>query len=183
VWSPCSWGTVAGTCSYPAEPAYYDYGSTTVIEGDTVYVNGESAGTTAQYVEQAQTIADAGQQAKPPEDEKWQSLGVFAMVQGEETAATHLFQLAINKDGVIRGNYYNAVTDSAEPAAGSVDRKTQRAVWTVGGRKFPLYEAGIANLTNAETTMLVHFGQDKKSQQMTLVRIEEPKEGQPSQPQ
>jgi hypothetical protein len=46
VWSTCSWGTDAGTCSYPAEPAYYDYGSTTVIEGD------------------------AGQQAKPPEDEK-----------------------------------------------------------------------------------------------------------------
>jgi hypothetical protein len=56
------------------------------------------------------------------------------MVRREETAATHLFKLAINNDGVVRGNYYNAVTDSAEPLAGSVDRKTQRAVWTVGGR-------------------------------------------------
>jgi len=154
---------------------YYDYGSTVVAEEGTMYVNGEAAGTTEQYVEQAQTIADAGQQAKPAEDEKWTALGVFAMVQGEETTAYNLFQLATNKDGVIRGNYYNTLTDLAEAVAGSVDRKTQRAAWSVGGRKTPVYEVGIANVTKDETTMLVHFGKDK-SQQMTLVRIEAPKE-------
>jgi hypothetical protein len=178
VWSTASWGDVSSSCGYPAEPTYYDYGSTAVSQDDTMYVNGEAAGTTEQYAEQAQAIADAGQQAKPPEDEKWQPLGVFAMVQGEETTAYNLFQLAINKDGIIRGNYYNALTDSAEPVAGSVDSKTQRAAWTVGGRKAPVYEAGIANLTKDETTMLVHFSKDK-SQQMTLVRIEAPKEEQP----
>ena len=100
-------------------------------------------------------------ESKPPDDEKWQSLGVFAMVQGDDTTSYNLFQLAINKDGVIRGNYYNTLTDSAEPVAGSVDRKTQRAAWTVGGRKSPVYEAGIANLTKEETTMLLHFGKEK----------------------
>src|SRR5262249_46562645 len=106
--------------------------------------------------------------------------GVCGVVQGEEPTAYNLFQLAINKDGILRGNYYNTLTDSAEPIAGSVDRKTQRAAWTVGGRKSPVYEAGIANLTKDETTLLVHFGKEK-SQQMTLVRIEAPKEGQPGQ--
>jgi hypothetical protein len=37
------------------------------------------------------------------------------MVQGEETTAYNLFQLAINKEGILRGNYYNALTDSTEP--------------------------------------------------------------------
>jgi hypothetical protein len=179
-WSAATWGGVSSYCGYPAEPAYYDYGSTAVAEGGTMYVSGEAVGTTEQYAEQAVAIADAGQQAKPAEDENWQPLGVFAMVQGEETTAYNLFQLAINKDGIIRGNYYNALTDSAEPVSGSVDRNTQRAAWTVGGRKAPVYEAGIANLTKDETTMLVYFGKDK-SQQMTLIRIEEPKEGQPGQ--
>jgi hypothetical protein len=179
-WSAASWGNVSSSCGYPAEPMYYDYGSTAVIEGDAVYVNGDQVGTTEQYAEQAEAIADAGQQAKPAEDEKWQSLGVFAMVQGDATTAHNLFQLAINKDGVIRGNYYNAMTDAAEPVVGSVDRATQRAAWTVGGRKTPVYEAGIANLTKEETTMLVHFAKDK-TRQMTLVRIEAPSDGQPSQ--
>jgi len=169
---------VSSYCGYPAEPMYYDYGSTAVAEGGTMYVGGEAVGTTEQYAEQAVAIADAGQQAKPAEDQDWQPLGVFAMVQGEETTAYNLFQLALNKDGIIRGNYYNALTDSVEPVAGSVDRKTRRAAWTVGGRKAPVYEAGLANLTKDETTMLVHFGNDK-SQQMSLIRIEEPKEGQP----
>ena len=146
-----------------------------------MYVNGEAVGTTEQYAEQATAIADAGQQAKPPEDEKWQSLGVFAMAQGDETTSYNLFQLAINKDGVIRGNYYNTLTDTPKPVYGSVDQKTQRAAWTVGDRKAPVYEAGIANLTRDETTMLVHFGKDR-TQQMTLVRIEAPQEELPGQP-
>jgi hypothetical protein len=179
-WSAASWGSVSGYCGYPAEPTYYDYGSTAVAEGGTMYVSGEAVGTTEQYAEQAEAIADAGQQAKPAEDEKWQSLGVFAMVQGDQTTAHNLFQLAINKNGILRGNYYNAMTDAAEPVAGSVDPKTQRAAWTIGGRKSPVFEAGIANLTKDETTMLVHFGKDK-TQQMTLVRIEAPQEGQPGQ--
>jgi hypothetical protein len=56
---------------------------------------------------------------------------------------------------------------------GSVDKKTQRAVWTVGEKKEPTYEAGFANLTKSETTMMVHFGKGN-SQQWTLVRIQAP---------
>ena len=81
--------------------------------------------------------------------------------------------MAINKQGVIRGNYYNALTDSTTPIYGSADKTSQRAAWTVGDKKTPVYEAGIANLTKDETTMLVHFGEGK-SQQLTLVRVEKP---------
>ena len=41
-----------------------------------------------------------------------------------------------------------------------------------------MYEAGIANLTKDETTMLVHFAKDK-AQQFTLVRIQKPEGQQP----
>ena len=95
------------------------------------------------------------------------------MVQGEEKTSNHIFQLAVNKQNVVRGNYYDAVTDSTALVFGSVDPKTQRAAWTVGDRKTPVFEAGIANLTKDETTMLVHYGKDR-SQQFTLIRIEDP---------
>ena len=100
------------------------------------------------------------------------------MVGEGETKATNIFQLAVNKDGVIRGEYYNALTDTTETVYGSVDKKTQRAAWTVVDRKFPVYEAGIANLTKDETTMLVHFAKDK-TQQFSLVRIQPPEGEQP----
>jgi hypothetical protein len=49
----------------------------------------------------------------------------------------------------------------------------------VADRKFPVYEAGIANLTKDETTMLVHFSKEK-AQQFTLVRIQAPEGEQPA---
>ncbi len=99
------------------------------------------------------------------------NLGVFGMVQGDETTANQIIQLTINKQGVIGGEYYNATTDTTEPLVGSVDKKSQRAAWTVGDNKKVVYEAGIANLTKPETTMLIHYGPDR-TQQWTLVRID-----------
>jgi hypothetical protein len=173
VWGAASWGTCSSYCGYPAEPVFYDYGSNVVYEGDTVYVNGDASGTPVQYAEQAATIADTGKQAQATKEEEWLPLGVFAMVQGEQVSGNDLFQLAVNKSGVIRGNFYNALSDTTLPVYGSVDKKTQRAAWTVGDKKDTTYEAGFANLTKPETTMLVHFGKDK-TQQWTLVRMEQP---------
>ena len=39
-----------------------------------------------------------------------------------------------NKAGVIRGNYDSVLSDTTLPVYGSVDKKTQRAAWTVRDR-------------------------------------------------
>jgi hypothetical protein len=176
VWNAATWDNCSSYCGYPAEPVYYDYGSNVVYEGDSVYVNGESIGTQEQYAQQAIVVADTGKQAEASKDEEWLSLGVFAMIQGDRTDSNDLFQLAVNKAGTIRGNFYNALTDAALPVYGAVDKNTQRAAWTVGDNKEPIYEAGFANLTKSETTMMVHFGKGR-SQQWTLIRVETPAEG------
>ncbi|HXD86922.1 MAG TPA: hypothetical protein VN641_10530, partial [Urbifossiella sp.] len=173
-WRPVTWAALAGFAGYAAEPPYYDYGESVVYQTDAVYVNGESVGTPEQYTQQATELANVGVESKAdPKAGEWQTLGVFAMVGEGEEKSTNLFQLALNKDGVIRGEYYNALTDTTEPVYGSVDKKTQRAAWSVAERKFPVYETGIANLTRDETTMLVHFSK-AKSQQYALVRLQQP---------
>jgi hypothetical protein len=173
-WRPVTWAALSTYGSYPAEPTYINYGETVVYSGDTVVINGETEIPAEQYAQQATDIATTGKDAKAdPKTGEWQPLGVFAMIGEGETKATNIFQLSINKEGVIRGEYYNALTDTAEPVYGSADKKTQRAAWTVADRKAPVYEVGIANLTKPETTMLVHFAKDK-SQQFTLIRLEKP---------
>lgn len=172
VWAATTWAILSSYCSYPAQPVYYDYGSTVVYEGDQVYVNGDPVATQDQYAQQALTIADTGRAAQAPPQDDWKSLGVFGMVQGGESNANTLFQLAVNKAGVMRGNYYDALSDTTLPVYGQVDPKTQRAAWTVGDKKNVVYEAGIANLTQDQTTMLVHFGKDR-TQQWTLVRLQD----------
>src|SRR5262249_35907225 len=122
---------------------------------------------------QAAAFADEGRAAKARENEAWQPLGVFALVRGEEQTSDKIFQLAVNRDGVIRGNYYDAIADSTLPVYGSVDKRTQRAAWSVGERRDVVSEAGIATLTRDETPILVHYGKDD-TQQLTLVRVEQP---------
>ncbi len=172
-WAP--YATVATFCGYPATPIVYDYGTTVVYQDNSVYYNGEQVATAEEYATQAANIATVGQAAKPAEKDEWQALGVFAVVKGDEKEADNIFQLAINKDGVIRGNYYNAMTDSTIPIYGSVDKRTQRAAWVVGEKKDTVYETGVGNLAQPEASMLVHIGADR-TQQWTLVRLEPPKD-------
>ena len=42
------------------EPVSYDYGSTVVYQDDSVYIDGDVVGTSAEYAEQATEIAEAG---------------------------------------------------------------------------------------------------------------------------
>jgi hypothetical protein len=175
VWVGATWPVLYAYCGFPATPVYYNYGSNVVYQDNRVYIDGEPVATAQQYSQQATQIANAGREAMPPAGEEWQPLGVFAMVRGNEETSSNLFQLAIDKAGVLRGNYYDAFTDTTLPITGSVDKKTQRAAWTVGDKKYPVYEAGIANLTKGETTLLVHYDKDT-TRQFTLVRIDQDKD-------
>jgi hypothetical protein len=174
-WAGATWGRVATWCSYPAEPVIYDYGTTIVYEDNRVYYNGEDVASAEEYATQATDIATVGVKAEATPKEEWESLGVFGMVQGDEKDANKIFQLAINKGGIIRGTYYDALSNTEANVSGSVDKGTQRAAWVVGDHKDTVYETGIGNLTEAETTMLVHFGKDR-TQQWTLIRLEQPAE-------
>jgi hypothetical protein len=174
-WVRPAWSTVATFMALTAPPVVYDYGSTVVINDDAVYVNGDSVGSASDYAAQATAIADTGRAVKPVETDEWQPLGVFGMIQGDEKVANNIFQLAVNKDGVIRGTYYDAIADSTLRVYGSVDKKPQRAAWSIGEKKDIVFEAGLNNLTQNEATLLVHYGKDR-TVQMLLVRLEEPNE-------
>jgi hypothetical protein len=171
-WTAATWPAVTAWCSIPAVPINYDYGDTVVIQDNSVTVNGTPAGTSADYAAQATAIADKGQQADPPPETEWKPLGVFSLTQGDEQQSNYVFQLAVSKAGVIRGNYYDGLMDSTTPVYGSVDPKTQRAAWTIGKKNDRVFEAGISNLTGEQCPVLIHTGKDT-THQWLLVRQEQ----------
>ncbi|MBI3407230.1 MAG: protocadherin [Planctomycetes bacterium] len=178
-WTAATWPVLSTWCAIPAQPVYYDYGNTIVYQNNNVYVDGQDAGTAQAYAKQAAVLADQGQQAKAPPEEEWKALGVFALVQGEEKTSNNIFQIAVNKAGIIRGNYYDGVMDTTSPIYGSVDKKTQRAAWTIGKKNDRVFETGVYNLTKAQTPILVHLGADR-TQQWLLVRVEAPSDSKES---
>jgi hypothetical protein len=178
------WGTPAVVYTTPVygtetAPANYDYGNTIVYEGDQVYYDNKPVATAEQYYEDAVEIAEEGVEAEVSTDEEWRSFGVFGMVQGDSTEANKILQLAVNKQGVVRGNYFDALTQTTLPVQGSVDKESKRVAWTVGDNKDIVYETGLVNLSREESQMLVHYGKDK-TQQWTIVRLEAPEDARPA---
>lgn len=172
-WDYATWASLAPWFAYgAAQPVYYDYGGNVTYQDNSVYVNGQDAGTAQQYYNQAESLATAGGEAEAPSDGDWMPLGVFAMSQSGHNDSNLVIQLAVNKAGVIRGNYTDTTTKQTQSVQGSVDKKTQRAAWTIGDNKSTVIETGIYNLTKDEAPCLVHLGADR-TEQWLLVRMKQ----------
>ncbi len=121
------------------------------------------------YYDQANTLAASGG-TKQDDQSQWMSLGVFTLAQGNQADPTMVFQLAVNHQGIIRGNYYNTMTQTTLPVHGAVDKKTQRVAWTIGDNKSTVFDTGLINLTKDQAPILVHLGKDR-TQQWLMVRV------------
>jgi len=165
-----------------AQPVYSTYGSggNVYYEDNSVYVDGQQYATSQEYYDQAQTIATSLPDIteEQAEEIEWLPLGVFAL-SDDSGESNRVVQLAVSKDGVITGSYYNEATDVSRPIEGTVDKQTQRAAWTFadGEDTDIVMETTIYNLTEDKTTALIHFGSDQ-TQEWTLTRLEEPEDEQ-----
>jgi hypothetical protein len=145
-WYATTWDSLGNWMNYyGASPVYYDYGNNVTYQDNNVYVNGQDVGTSQQYYDQAATLASTGTQAAAPADGDWLPLGVFALCKTGETSSDLTMQLAVNPDGIVRGNYTDAATNTTQQIHGSVDKKTQRVAFTVGDNKTNVIETGLYN--------------------------------------
>ncbi|MCE9606005.1 MAG: hypothetical protein K8U03_14005 [Planctomycetia bacterium] len=173
-----TWGALAGWVGYGAGSATsYDYGSDVYYQDDAVYSGGQQVATAEEYAQQADAIAASAPNTKP-EDSEWLPLGVFAVTQdGQKSGSdpTLFMQLAVSKEGIISGTLNNDATKETQTLEGMIDKASQRAAWSVKGKPRPIVETGIGNLTQDTGSALVHFA-DGQTQQILLVRLEEPKQ-------
>jgi hypothetical protein len=176
-WNSAAWPAVGTWCNWGAnvQPFDYEYGNDITYQGDEVYYGTQAAATAAEYYQQASSLAQIAPAASDATSADWMPLGVFSLIQGDQTDSATMFQLALNKSGAIAGNYYNSLTESTLPVHGAMDKKNQRVAWTVGNNKSTVYEAGISSLTKDEAPILIHFGKDR-TQQWMLVRIKQPEQ-------
>jgi hypothetical protein len=195
-WTAATWPRI-NTWFGTAWPAYgYAYGNDITYEDNEVYLYGQPISTAADYYDSAASLAQTGEEAdvpseQPPanEDEaaptnaadaQWLPLGVFEALEPNQKTSNMTFQIAVNKQGIVRGNYFNSGDNNVQPIEGAVDKQTQRITWVVKGKDKIIFDTGLYNLTKDETTVLVHFSKDK-TQQWTLVRLKQPQQAGPQQ--
>jgi len=174
-WRHGTWAACGGWFAWNwAQPVVYDYGSNVVYRDNYVYVNDQQYASTEEYYQQADTIAESIPADVNVEKVEWMPLGVFAIAEEDGTDNGMLIQLAVSKEGIIAGTFYNDATDEGRPLEGRVDRETQRAAWKFSDGKNSelVMETTLYNLTQEESTALVHFNADK-TQTWLMVRLPE----------
>ncbi len=172
-WAATTWATAGSYCGCESSGTYYDYEDNVTYEDGSVLYEGEPVATDEEYYQQAETIADAGAQTQ---DEEWLPLGVFAVItEDDQTNTDKIIQLALNKEGAIRGNYQDMLTDKVTPVTGSVDQASERVALKLDGNDSLVMEMGLYNLTNDEVPALVHFDAGRREPR-TLIRLKNPEE-------
>jgi hypothetical protein len=176
-WAAATWALAGGYCGCEGEGTYYDYGENVTYEDGNVSYGQQPVATAEQYYDQAANIATAGAAAT---NEEWLPLGVFAVIAEGQTQTDKVVQLALNKEGIVRGNYQDLLADKVAPVTGAVDKKTQRVAMKIEGNDSVVVETGLYNLTNDEVPLLVHFSPDRQETR-TLIRLSPPESGETQQ--
>jgi len=163
----------------------YWYGTDLTYVGNDVCLNGQPIASADEYFQSAADLVQTGAAAQVPSqpqptsnsgkdsaNAEWLPLGVFEAVPAGEKSSKMLMQLAVNKQGIIRGNYFNTGDDNTQLIQGAVDKQTARVAWVVADKKDVVFDTGLYNLTQDESPILVHFGKDK-NEQWTLIRLKQ----------
>lgn len=126
---------------------------------------GEDAAARIAAARAATSGADLNDEFKP--------LGVYALAEPGQNDSNMIFQLAIDKKGIIRGNYFNQISNEQSQVYGALDKKTQRISWTIGQNNNTVFDTSLGNLTKDDSPVLVHYGPDS-TRQMNLFKMNPP---------
>ncbi len=175
-----TWATAATVGSFFGGGYVYSDGGGGGGGGDYYYddgmvYGGEEPIPAEEYAAEAEEIVEAAPEVENPDDMEWLPLGVFALAESKNAdAVPNMFlQLAVSKEGIVAGNYNNKSTDEVKSVEGMVDMESGRAAWTIAGKSSPIMETKIENLTENETSALVHFA-DGTTQEWLMLHLEKP---------
>jgi hypothetical protein len=131
-WKTADVATITGWLGKPIQPVMA--AGTAADNGGAVATAG-GAGIGADGLQSVLVLPAGHQNAVGPADSDWLPLGVFAVVPPgtTDTAQAHNYQqLAVDRQGTIKGNFFDAISGTVQPITGTVDRTALTASWTVG---------------------------------------------------
>ncbi len=183
-WHDVDWAGLIHWLGWNIRPISFNYGVNIKIHDGVVFrvdrpLEERPLALEADYYGRALALARTNP-ADPKGAGEWLPLGVFALVREGQTDAHAVLHLAINKAGMIGGNYYNTQTKKEYLLHGAVDKATQRVAGIPGDQKEMVFEVGLYNLTLDTTPVLAFFAKDN-IQQWLLVQLKLPEEPKPPQ--
>jgi hypothetical protein len=102
----------------------------------------------------------------------WLPLGAFAAVPtaaGGEVAPHVFLELSLHRDGTVRGNYFDAVSDAVHPVSGRFDRETGSLIWRIGGAGAE-FSTTVDGLAKGRVEATVRRGTTERTWQLIALR-------------
>jgi hypothetical protein len=158
---------VVGLSNWLGYPVYAGGSTTATTSAATTTTATGTAATTAES-----SASAGGEAAAPPSDLEWLPLGVFA-TSPKGAAQAHVYQqLAVSKQGELKGNYYDAISNTVQPVGGAIDRETRKATWTVGKAGGATFETTLDGLVKTPSSVTMKSG--GSVQEWELVQVQKP---------
>jgi len=101
----------------------------------------------------------------------WMSLGAYSLMTGAGDPGTRILQLSVDKQGNIRGSYYDMITNATHNVVGVIDKNTQQVRWTIDTNRQLTFVATLDQLTQSQGVVNVKLP-GGQIQQWQLVRME-----------
>jgi len=134
-WKTADVATISAWLGQPAQLVQPVMAAGTTADSGGAVATAGGADVGADGLQSVLVLPAGHQNAVGPADSDWLPLGVFAVVPPgtPDTAQAHNYQqLAVDRQGTIKGNFFDTISGTVQPITGAVDRTAQAASWTVG---------------------------------------------------
>jgi hypothetical protein len=173
--SPADWWKTADVATITAwlgQPVQLVMAAGTAADSGNAVATAGGADAGADGLQSVLVLPAGHQNAVGPADADWLPLGVFAVVPPgtQDTAQAHNYQqLAVDRQGAIKGNFYDTLSGTVQPITGTVDRTALVASWTVGanGSRFT---APMRAFTGQPRTVSMSSGSQPRDLQLMPVQ-------------
>jgi hypothetical protein len=106
-----------------------------------------------------------------PTQGEWMTLGAYSLMTGAGDPGTRILQLSVDREGNIRGSYYDMITNDTHNVIGVIDKNTQQVRWTIDTNRQLTFVATLDQLTQSQGVVNVKLP-GGQVQQWQLVRME-----------
>jgi hypothetical protein len=145
---------------------------------DNIQVAGNDPNDGLAQPDDAPALAARGT-AEPEADARFLPLGVFSVAPADQTDAVALVHLAISKDGLVRGTYYDLKTDKDENIQGAVNKENHSVAWTIGNDRQTVYQTWLEDLTQEQSGPLTVRAEGGQTRVWTIARYTQQDDARP----
>jgi hypothetical protein len=168
-WAVAGFGTAAAWLGITAAAAN---GSTVYTSDatDAAYEGDDMADDNSELTDEQTTADDSASElakrgaAPTGNAADFLSLGVFKLSPQGQPNAWSMINLAVSKSGIVRGTYYDILSDQEQPIQGAIDKATQRVAFTIGTQGTIVFQTLLPDLTRDNGTITLQYNDGTKSQ-------------------